>query len=272
MKNAIKSLIPPILFNAAKKIKGSPPVFSTYTDALAHCQNDAYENNEIINVVVEKNLIYKNKVIQHKTLDFNAIRTLLALGIMDTEKTLNVLDFGGGGGYHHAVAKVGFESSNIKWNVVETAAMAKEAEQRLAGENLHFFADIDIAKQALGTIDLLFSSSALQYCPDPLAMLRKLVDVEAKHLFITRTAFNDLPGTIVAIQRSQLADNGPGPLPNGFQNKQISYPISFVDKAEVEKILMSKYDIRFAIEENRAAHLIGDKEMHLYGYFCDLRR
>ncbi|WP_050475984.1 methyltransferase, TIGR04325 family [Herbaspirillum rhizosphaerae] len=271
MKNAIKSLIPPVLFNAAKKIKRPAPVFSRYADALAQCQNDAYENDEIIKVVVEKNLIYKNKVAKHKTLDFNAIRTLLALGIMDNEKTFNVLDFGGGGGYHHAIAKIGFRSSKIKWNVVETTAMAKEA-QRLAGDDLRFFDNIDIAKQALGEIDLLFSSSALQYCPDPLAMLQKLVDVEARHLFITRTAFNDAPGTIIAIQRSHLADNGPGPLPDGFQNKEIAYPISFVDKAEVEKILTTKYDIRFAIEENQAVHVIGDKEMHLYGYFCDLRR
>lgn len=270
MKSTVKSLIPPIIVNALKNIRRPEPVFSNYEEALAACKHDAYQSQEIVKIVVEKNLIHKRGLIEDKIVDFNAMRTLTALGIINTGRQLRVLDFGGGGGYHHAIAKIGMPSVSVKWNVVETPAMAKEA-QRLSKDDLHFFDSIDSARLDNGDIDLVFSSSALQYCPAPLKILQQLVDIGAKHLFITRTAFNHEPETIIAIQNSQLADNGPGPLPSGFKNSSCSYPISFLPKADAEEIIKSKYDIRFAIVEARDVHTINNKKMHLYGYFCDLR-
>ena len=43
----------------------------------------------------------------------------------------------------------------------------------------------------LDGVDFVFASSSLQYTTEPLSYLKKLLDVNAKYLVITRTVFNE---------------------------------------------------------------------------------
>jgi len=71
-------------------------------------------------------------------------------------------------------------SSNysINWNVVETPEMVNQAKQ-IAFGSCKFFDNINSARAGMNKIDLVFTSGALQYCPDPLLYLQKLVDLDA---------------------------------------------------------------------------------------------
>lgn len=265
----LKQLIPPLLLPVLKRWSASAyPALETYEEALKYCPKEAYEDTDIVKVVVDKNLIYKQKIEQEAIFDLGALRTLIGLGLSRTNDSLNVIDFGGGGGYHYSIASNAFgKRVSLKWNVVETTAMANEA-QRMANQNLKFFDNVTEAVKDLGEVDLVFTSGTLHCCPEPLIFLRKLLEVKAKYFFITRTCFADSPEQIANIQKSFLSTNGPGPLPSGFKDKAVFYPNVFVSKQKVEEMLCEFYDIQFKTIEDKAVYIVNKKEVDMSGYFC----
>jgi putative methyltransferase (TIGR04325 family) len=247
--------------------------FLNYSDALSGCPGKGYSNPDLVKVVVEKNIIFRDRLLisSPPTLDLNSARTLLGISLAISDGKLTVLDFGGGGGYHYFIARAALPKDVLlDWRVVETPAMVTLAHDRLSNNELHFFDSIQHATQDNKDFDLLFSSGSLQYCPDPKWTLTEMLGVGAKHLFITRTPFSE-EEAYIAIQQSRLKDNGPGPFPPGFDDCEISYPITFILKRETEEILKSKYTIRFSINEEGGYFSVDNKVVDSqFGYFCDL--
>jgi putative methyltransferase (TIGR04325 family) len=266
MRDFVRQLVPPILMKVLKPAF-APRTFNSYEEAITACRNSAYEEEDLVKVVVEKNLIFRQTIRDSAVFDLSALRTAIALGLTNGESTLRVLDFGGGGGYHYTLAKAVLGNSrSLKWNVVETSIMVKEA-QRIADSDLRFYDNINDAKKNLGSVDLVFTSSALQYCPNPVGCLRELTEVGATNIFITRTPFNQADNSLVSIQVSKLSENGPGALPVGFDDRNVSYPITFASRHEVEKVLRERYEIRFSINEDRGTFVAGKNTVDMYGYF-----
>ena len=133
---------------------------------------------------------------------------------------------------------------------------------------LNFFEDLHTAHTELGNVDLIFTSSTLQYCANPLRSLGKLLDLDAEYLFITRTPFLEGFKQIVTVQTSRLSDNGPGPLPKGYTDRSITYPITYVDRVSVERKIGEKYDIRFRIDEGESSFRFKNQQVSMTGYFC----
>jgi putative methyltransferase (TIGR04325 family) len=276
MKQIIKALVPPICLsaiNSLRKSRSADPVFLSYEQAIDSCGTNGYQASDVVEVVVEKNVIYRQKIFASRTMGLESVRTIVGVGAIDPQPTtLRVLDFGGGGGSHFSIVRAAFGAEkDIKWNVVETEAMAKAANPKLAGGGLKFFSDIDCAVANLGEVDLVFTSGALQYTPDPLAFLAKLIAVKAKHIFVTRTAFNDGEETIVSVQTAMLSANGPGRLPSGFNDHEVRLPVTFASRREAERLITKTYNIRFSIEEDKASYSVRGKPFNMFGYFCDLK-
>lgn len=271
MKKILRYLIPAALISFIKNLqkpKETKLRFSTFEEAALRCQSNAYQNDETVKVIVEKNILYKQKLNQEPIFDLASLRTLIALSASRTNNKLKVIDFGGGGGYHYTLSNIILGPKNdINWNVVETTAMSKQA-KRLESEKLKFFDNIADAKNSLGNVDLVFTSSALQYCPNPLRFLQDLVEINATHLFITRTPFLDGSNEIITIQASKLSSNGPGPLPKGFVDRTITYPITYVSRKSVEEILKKKYNIRFMTDEGEGVFGVNGEMVTMNGYFC----
>jgi putative methyltransferase (TIGR04325 family) len=248
------------------------PIYRSYDEALRSCSANGYENDDIVRVVIDKNIAFRDQLEARPALDLAAMRTIFGVGLACTGRCLRVLDLGGGGGFHYFIARTALgRTTDIRWNVVETPAMAREG-ARIADGALKFFPGVGEAVADLGSVDLVLSSGALQYCRDPLASLRELVDARASHLFITRTSFSESTGTIVSVQQARLSSNGPGPLAPGHEDRTVSYPIVFASRAQAECLLRESYDIRFVLTEDQGAYSVGETPMHLYGYYCDLRR
>lgn len=249
----------------------TPLLFGTYEGAVQACENNGYENIDLVKVVVDKNIIFKKNLQFMPVFDLGALRTLIAIGLSKNNEAINVIDFGGGGGYHHTIASVALGNSTVlNWNVVETSAMASEG-IRIENNGLKFFDSLDKAQKHLGSVDLILASSVLQYCPSPLKTLRQLTEVDSKYLFVTRTPFMDLEGELVTIQTSKLSENGPGPLPPQYTDGIVTYPTTYVSKLDVEKILNERYRIKFKIVEDKGVFKVDGKEVNMYGYFCERR-
>ena len=116
---------------------------------------------------------------------------------------LNVLDFGGGSG------RCGFERlgvDNLSWAVVETPEMAKAASEIYANPGLMFFDSIEQAKEALGRVDVLHVSSALQYSDSPMQTLIALLDTAPEIVVFEKTVVTN-KATQKFRQYSFLQDN-----------------------------------------------------------------
>lgn len=271
MKSLIKLFTPPIILEALKNLNSSSNnVYRNYQDALDLClsKGAGYSASELVKTIVDKNLHLFSGVSSNPIFGLEEFRTVAAIGLSAQGRNFNVIDFGGGGGYHYRLAKIALGNERIlKWHVVETPEMVNEA-IRIKETDLKFYYNILDAKNDLESVDLVFSSSALQYCPDPLYFLKELVRIGAKYLFITRTPFVDSAENIIAIQKSTLSSNGPGPLPKGVKNKKVFYPITYVSRAAVESVLCQNYKIRFMTDEGTGLFKIKGSKINMNGYFC----
>ena len=271
IKATFRDLVPPLIFKLLKHNKSASVCYGSYDDALEHCLQ-SYEDADLVNVVVEKNIKFREKIAAERVFDIGALRTLIGVCLaLPGKKKLRVLDFGGGGGYHYSIARATISREiDLQWNVVETSALVRSA-KKINQKELKFFNSITDAKNDLGTIDLVFTSSALHYCPDPKYFLEELVKLNAQHLFITRTCFTDTLEQRVIIQKSLLSENGPGPLPPGVVEKQLYYPNVFYSRFHVERIIQSNYEIILRINEDKSIFKLDDISINMYGYYAKLK-
>jgi putative methyltransferase (TIGR04325 family) len=228
-----------------------------------------YNSKRIAEVVIAKNKQLREDLYSTKypTLNFILLRPLIAFALTKNKK-LRVFDLGGGGGTHYLVARKFIESEiELVWAVVETPAMVAEA-QTLREPELLFFDNSDSASRHLGTIDIALASSVFQYLNNPLEALEDFLNLDAKYIFITRTALSNSPASIFEIQKSRLKDNGPGRMPDGFVDEEINYPLTVVNIDLFRRILETKYEIICEIEEDRSVHRIGAVTVDQFGFLC----
>lgn len=267
-REVIRLLIPPLILKVLRRKSRAQIEFDDYSAARKAALGGAYEDFQLVSAVVDKNQIFKETLQSNLSLDLTSLRTLIPLASMQINEHLKVIDFGGGGGMHYFIARAVLDPSiPIRWNIVETKRMVELA-QKNSDTELKFFEDLHIAHSELGNVDLIFTSSTLQYCTNPLEILGKLLDLDAKYLFITRTPFLEESKQIVTIQTSRLSDNGPGPLPKGYKDRFVSYPITYIDRVSVERMIGEKYNIRFKIDEGNSGFWFKNQQVSMTGYFC----
>jgi len=245
-------------------------IYESYEDALKVCSAPGYEAKELVNVVIEKTKILEKEITNKNVFDFSILRIISAILLAQNNKEINVIDFGGAAGHHYLIAKkILGDKFNLNWNVIETTRMTNECSKIFSSKNLNFYDNAQKVKNNSNEIDLVFTSSALQYCSNPVSTLRELLALNAKYLFITRTPFSPLDHDLISVQKSLLSDNGPGPLPNSFQEKIIYYPVTFISRKKIEDLISENYDVEFILEEDHAKLFLQDIPINnYYGYFC----
>jgi putative methyltransferase (TIGR04325 family) len=240
--------------------------FQTFQEAERACLINDYESDDLVDVVIAKNNAYSKKLNSNSVLDLNGIMSFLPFASMNTGKEINVVDFGGGAGYHFVNAKLAL-NKKFNWFVIETPKMAKYA-NKYSNIDCRFYSDFSVAVKEMKEIDLIFTSSSLQYCSDPLVELENLLKINARYIFITRTPFLENSKKIITIQCSKLSRNGPGPLPNYFSDRKIQYPITYVSRKLVENLINQKYEIRYKINEGSSSFKFKNEPINMTGFFC----
>jgi putative methyltransferase (TIGR04325 family) len=233
-------------------------------------QAPTYNSSIIAKVVVDKNKTLSDKLKsgEFPSLDFILIRPLLVFALTE-KKSLNVLDLGGGGGTHyHVVKKILSKEVNMNWAVVETPHMIAAA-QNVFKNDLTYFAGINEAIEYLGVVDIVLASGVLQYLEDPIQGLRDLMNCNPDYIFITRTALTTNESSLRAIHKTRLKDNGPGPLPETYDDVEIQYPLTVVSKNLFVNTISEKYKIICEILEDSFVHKIDGTDIHQYGYLCE---
>jgi putative methyltransferase (TIGR04325 family) len=184
--------------------------------------NHGYDDTLLIDIIVGKTAALRDgrridDVLAGETL----LPTIAGIGAAGGDRRpLTVLDFGGAAGLHFFVAQQAFPQHDFRWAIVETPSMTKEA-ARFADDHLRFFTSIDEAVRWLGQVGFVHCVSALQYVPEPEAVLNSLLVLGAPTILWAKLMLGATRETFTQISR--LRDNGPGPLPADIADRDISY-------------------------------------------------
>jgi len=258
-----KDLILPFIRKLTKK--NLSLVYSSYEAALEDA--DGFDDLLLTKVIVTKGKKFAKNLETDKTIDLMMLRTSIGITSVLKSNSLKVLDFGGAAGAHYFITRSLLDDDiKIDWRIVETTAMVNEAAQQgLQNEELAFYYSIDAAAQG-DEFDLVFASSSVHYTPRPYDVLNRLLSVKFKKFMLTRTAIaNDEK---VLLQKSTLSGNGIGPIPEelGIKDQVISYPVTILNKKEVERIIKSYGEIQLQIKEEKKVLHTATESFGYYGY------
>jgi putative methyltransferase (TIGR04325 family) len=258
MRILLADYIPPIL------IKKLLPVVRKIK--LGGARIESYQDSDLVKIILFKNLQLRQTAVL-TNLDAMSFRTIAAVGMaIENKYNFTVLDFGGGAGHHQLLAKKSFKNVNFDWTVVETEAMSRTAQEVIKDEGLKFISSLSTLTKE-DKFDLIFSNSAIQYTQEPLKTLRKLLNLEFGHFFITRVPLNLENNQISYLQESLLSQNGPGPAPKDFQDKWVKYENNIVSKESFEELLSEALESWTSVDEGTwDPGRFGDR-VRTYSYF-----
>ena len=264
----VRELLSPALLAAMRRIKARSrkAKYTTYTEALAACSKDGYENHEVVEVVTQKTLYYRDELSQRdKPTPINATNAYSLIGLLLSiarEERIQVLDFGGAAGAHYFLARsIVPKSTKLNWVVVETPAMAESASALLETEELHFTAELEDAGRWLGQIDLLHTSGTLQCVPDPYEKLQQLINIKAQYMLLSRLGLTQGDHDVITIHKSQLSWNGPGPLPPGILDREVSYPFTFPQESMFRSMLNKSYEEMAVFEDTSGIFQVAEESI-----------
>lgn len=141
-----------------------------------------------------------------------------------------------------------------------------------SGDEIRFSSDLPAALRTWSTPpNLVLASGVLMCLPDPIEALEGISDSRAGGLVFTRTGLSPDAATRIIVQESRLRDNGPGPLPDGFTDRLVRYPNTFVPKDEFERILGRNHEIRFSSQETSRSWIAGETAIPQHAYVAHAR-
>jgi putative methyltransferase (TIGR04325 family) len=239
-----------------RRLANVTQIFPSFASALAAC-GTGYDDSDIAEVIAYKTAL---PVDPRQLAPEQATNSILALGLTAaeiTERPLKVLDFGGGCGFHYLRVAAAMRTP-LQWAIVETPTMAARAE-KIAQGRFRAFTDIAGAADALGRIDLVHASSSIQYVPEPRDALRTLAALRPRYLMLARLPVWGL-AQIVGLQVSPLSANGIGPMPPHIADRQVAYPVTFINFDEIMNIL-ADYEIAMAISSPSSTYTIRGQQV-----------
>lgn len=147
--------------------------------------------------------------------------TALTIGKAD----IAVTDFGGSAGEMGADFLAAFPNAN--YTVVENRTLVRLMSER-GRATMQFAATIQ------PECDIFFSSGALQYLADPVAVLEAGFESARHAVVLARNCFSDME--VFTVQRSRLFDHGGGPIPPGYTDRDTSCPHRTIKESAVNDI------------------------------------
>lgn len=261
---SVKDFLPPVLTDLIRRNQ-KVIKYKNYQEALSHCTADAYENEELCNIIADKTRVHIGQL-EKRPFKLNATTVYLSFAInyysnYSGKKNITIVDFGGACGAHYFEVRNSLpDTIRVKWMVVETEQMVTSAISRgLAKDELSFLSSLDDVKE---TVDFVHSSSTLQYVPAPFEFLQKLLHLNAPMVLFNRMMFNAGQEDIITVQRSFLSANGPGKLPPGYTDKAIRYPHTAISYNKIRKAMdMGGYDCLSEFDEPTGSFSLGKEEI-----------
>jgi putative methyltransferase (TIGR04325 family) len=252
-------------------------IYGSYSEAVAECSKDGYENDKIVQVVVEKTLRYQKDLFQNKRspIELNPTAAYSVAAILASLRSnkITVIDFGGAAGAHYFLLRSLIpQQYTINWLVVETPAMVAAAQPVLANQELNFTSDLKFVAKSMKQIDLLHTSGTLQCVNNPYTYLKKLLSLRAKYILFNRLALTQGNHDVICIHKSQLSWNGPGKMPSKFRDTEVRYPFIFPQESVFMKMLSKNYKPIVTFTDESGIFAINNEPIIGKGILAKLKR
>lgn len=252
-------------------------LYETLDSIPGRARDRDYEDEQLCRSVALRTVMYANSLAQQDRFECSGgeLARLSQLLPFIREGRLTVLDFGGGCGAHYHVfrrllAAHGL-SAEVNWVVCETPGMVQAAQCSVSRE-LSFTTGDELEQVSDGAFDVIFACGSLQYTPDPMHYLARLVGLGAEGLFVTRTPMlaGEWIPPVYSMQQTRLSENGPGPVPPNLQDRLLSYPVCFAHYADYEAVLQAEYTVVADISEEQSGYVLQEAgvEIPMRGMLC----
>jgi len=249
-----RDFVPPVAATVYRRLRrqngvGGPMLYPSFDAAARACAGFGYEESTLLRALRLKTEIHRDACRDRPPVLMPGETLLLsAIGLVKKPE-VKVLDYGGGPGRHYFSIRAALPASvALRWHVVETPGMAKEAASLQNGE-MTIFDSLSAASNALGTPDVVFTSGALQCIPTAERVLRDLCGLGASWMVFARTANAIGHEPIVIVQESRISWNGGLGLPPGIADRDVKYPLIFITTTTFDTVLSERY---------RVATIVGD--------------
>jgi putative methyltransferase (TIGR04325 family) len=241
-------------------------LYKSYQDALKDCSSKGYENDAIIELIVQKRRriaepqytdLLKQMPLGMILLANTILKAANELGV----QTIRVIDFGGADGGHYLQIRR-FLKSNIalQWVVVETPAMVA-AMKEFETPELKFMDNFEQALETLGGIDVFHTSGTLQSVPEPYTFLEKFCNTKTPFMVFNRQSLALGEKELVSVQLSLLSWHGYSSIKVNSPDFVVKYPHTSIRKSRFEEIVSKYYDIVTQFDENSGAYKIGNHKV-----------
>ncbi len=235
MKEKIKSLIPPILFDFIKRFRyfGWKGNYKTWEEAQK--RSTKYDADEILTKVTNSLLKVKNgeAIYERDSVLFDEIHyswpllTGLMFSSIKTGK-LKVLDFGGSlGSTYYQNKKFLDEIENLSWSIVEQKHFIKAGKENFENNRLKFYYTIEECMEKENP-NVLLLSGVLQYIEKPYKLLDEILKYKFDYILIDRMPFSLNNKDKIKLQI----------VPTNIY--KASYPCWFFDEQNFKKYINSK--------------------------------
>lgn len=225
----------------------------------------SYEDPEVVSLIIEKTLGFFNKKKEDFLFSESDLRMLAISQLANLKNGSVVIDFGGGAGHHYKTFKKGFPHINIKWIVVETKEMARQA-KKLENKELIFVSSFKKAVKLYSRIDLIYSDSALQYCTNPIAILKMFTLAEPNNIFINRTMMSEQNASSFE-QASFMSKNGPGNLPEAATDFVLKVRVFCETRSRYLQTLQNKYTVIFNQYESTVNNPLNNQRVSTFSIY-----
>jgi putative methyltransferase (TIGR04325 family) len=143
-----------------------------------------------------------------------------------TENGFRITDFGGATG---DMGDLTIEANpTIRYTVVENPILVSLMQQQET--------KVQFTTEIPHECDVFYTSGTLQYISEPYEALRRGLLSAKRFTVLVRNNFSQVERFM--IHRSRLFDNGSGPLPLGFKNRVIKYPLRTIQEDRVREIAL----------------------------------
>jgi len=191
--------------------------------------------------------------------------------IQNDKSAINVLDFGGACGAHYfELRALTNRELKLNWIVIETPTMVEHA-KALTTDELSFSDNLTDVVNKFNCIDLLHTSGTLQCVDNPWEYLNKILNSQAQWLLFNRLGLNKINRDVITIHSSKLSQNGIGKLPEGYKDKKIYYPFTFLSEDKFIKTLKEKYNIIAKFNDTSGMYPVMGEKITGYGLLCKKR-
>lgn len=239
----IKDLIPPLLLRAVTKyFYGWSGNYTSWSEAVMH--SDGYDRANILQkvkmataaVVKGEAAWERDSVLFHeKTFHFELLTAILYVRNQH-QAPFDLIDFGGAlGSLYHQHQSIIDANMVRTWNVIEQSGFVETGQKEFQNQRLHFYPSIEDCLHILSP-QLMILSSVVQYLPEPMNFMNRVLELEVPFLYIDRTAFTHHNKDRLTIQKVH---------PSIYK---ATYPCWFLSYEAFTKLLASKYTTLFEFD------------------------